>query len=117
MSRATVSDDHPVSGHVAGDAPAPVGAIRALDGFHVLAGDQGQQRHRFSGPRTQFLLREVSEQPMGVSIAWLVRGNRKLRYRGTATNDRWLHHRAAALNLRRLITMGLTHTPTGWAIT
>ena len=50
------------------------------------------------------------------SIAWLVRGNRKLRYRGTATNDRWLHHRAAALNLRRLITMGLTRTPTGWAI-
>lgn len=50
------------------------------------------------------------------SIAWLVRGNRKLRYRGTAANDRWLHHRAAALNLRRLITMGLTHTPTGWAI-
>lgn len=50
------------------------------------------------------------------SIAWLVRGNRKLRYRGTATNDRWLHHRAAALNLRRLITMGLTHTGTGWAI-
>jgi len=50
------------------------------------------------------------------SIAWLVRGNRKVRYRGTAANDRWLHHRAAALNLRRMITLGLTHTPTGWAI-
>jgi IS5 family transposase len=50
------------------------------------------------------------------SIAWLTRGNRKVRYRGTAKNDHWLHHRTAALNLRRLITMGLAHTGTTWAI-
>ncbi|MGY4708820.1 IS1182 family transposase [Mycolicibacterium sp. CBM1] len=50
------------------------------------------------------------------SIAWLTRGNRKLRYRGIAKNGYWLHHRSAALNLRRLITMGLTHTGTTWAI-
>ena len=49
-------------------------------------------------------------------IAWLTRNNRKLRYRGVAKNDHWLHHRAAALNLRRLITMGLNHTGTTWAI-
>jgi len=50
------------------------------------------------------------------SIAWLTRGNRKVRYRGVTKNDHWLHHRTAALNLRRLITMGLTHTGTNWAI-
>jgi IS5 family transposase len=50
------------------------------------------------------------------SIAWLVRGNRKLRYRGVAKNDHWLHHRAAAINLRRLTTLGLNHTGTNWAI-
>lgn len=50
------------------------------------------------------------------AIAWLTRGNRKLRYRGTSRNDHWLHHRVAALNLRRLITLGLIHTDTGWAI-
>ena len=50
------------------------------------------------------------------SIAWLTRNNRKLRYRGVNKNNHWLHHRAAALNLRRLITMGLTHTGTAWAI-
>ena len=50
------------------------------------------------------------------SIAWLTRGNRKLRYRGVAKNDHWLHNRTAALNLRRLLTMGLTHTGTTWAI-
>lgn len=50
------------------------------------------------------------------SIAWLTRNNRKVRYRGVAKNDHWLHHRAAALNLRRLITMGLTRTHSTWAI-
>jgi transposase len=51
------------------------------------------------------------------SIAWLVRGNRKLRYRGVTKNDRWLHHRAAALNLRRLTVLGLTHNGTTWTLT
>jgi hypothetical protein len=50
------------------------------------------------------------------SIAWLTRGNRKVRYRGVVKNDYWLHHRTAALNLRRLITLGLTHTGTTWAL-
>jgi hypothetical protein len=50
------------------------------------------------------------------SIAWLVRGNRKVRYRGVIKNDHWLHHRAAAINLRRLITLGLGHNGTAWAI-
>jgi transposase len=50
------------------------------------------------------------------SIAWLTRGNRKVRYRGVTKNDHWLHHRAAAINLRRLITLGLDHTGTNWAI-
>ena len=50
------------------------------------------------------------------SIAWLTRGNRKVRYRGVAKNDHWLHHRAAAVNLRRLITLGLDRTGNTWAI-
>jgi hypothetical protein len=50
------------------------------------------------------------------SIAWLTRGNRKVRYRGVIKNDRWLHHRVAALNLRRLLTLGLVHDGTAWAL-
>ena len=50
------------------------------------------------------------------TTAWLTRGNRKVRYRGIVKNDQWLHHRTAALNLRRLITLGLEHTGTNWAI-
>ena len=39
------------------------------------------------------------------SIAWLTRGNRKLRYRGVAKNNAWLHLRVTAINLRRLLTL------------
>jgi transposase len=53
--------------------------------------------------------------PVERAVAWLVHhGNRKLRYRGTIKNDTWLHTRAAALNLRRLINLGLTHTSGTW---
>jgi hypothetical protein len=53
------------------------------------------------------------------SIAWLIgpKGRcRKLRYHGVAANDWWLHTRMAALNLRRLINLGLVAHDTGWAI-
>ena len=73
------------------------------------------------------------------SIAWLigVRGRcRRVPYRGVVANNWWIHTRAAALNLRRLLNLGLTAdqrhldpaprltppadrspnlTPTGWA--
>jgi hypothetical protein len=51
------------------------------------------------------------------SISWLTAGgNRRLRFRGTAGNDQWLHHRVAGLNLRRLLTLGLTRTAGAWVI-
>jgi hypothetical protein len=51
------------------------------------------------------------------SIAWLVGNrNRKLRYRGVAKNDAWLQHRSAALNLRRLLNLGLTRQDGTWAL-
>jgi hypothetical protein len=53
------------------------------------------------------------------SIAWLIgpKGRcRRLRYRGVATNDWWLHTRMAALNLRRLINLGLIRRPGAWVL-
>ena len=50
------------------------------------------------------------------TVAWLTRGNRRLRYRGIIKNDHWLHHRAAALNLRRLVNLGLAHDGAAWAL-
>jgi hypothetical protein len=52
-------------------------------------------------------------------ISWLAtKGGRrlKLRYIGTAKNDVWLHTRVAALNLRRMINLGLTCHAGRWAL-
>ncbi|WP_406470572.1 IS1182 family transposase [Streptomyces sp. NBC_01615] len=55
--------------------------------------------------------------PVERAIAWLVaRGSRRVPYRGVIKNDTWLHHRAAALNLRRLINLGLTRTDNTWTL-
>jgi len=49
------------------------------------------------------------------SIAWLMRrGGRKVRYRGIARNRIGFAHRCAAVNLRRLLNLGL-HWNNGWA--
>ena len=50
------------------------------------------------------------------TIAWLTRGARRVPYRGVKKNNQWLHHRVAALNLRRLLAMGLTIQNGAWAI-
>jgi IS5 family transposase len=43
------------------------------------------------------------------TLAWLVRPGRRVAYRGTPRNRIWLAHRAAAINLQRLLTLGLHH--------
>jgi IS5 family transposase len=76
---------------------------------------QRAARARFRNPNWHNEYRQ--HRPMVErSIAWLTRGNRKVRYRGVVKNDLWLHHRAAAINLRRLITLGLDDTAETWAI-
>jgi IS5 family transposase len=51
------------------------------------------------------------------SIAWLVaKGNRRLRYRGVERNEAWLNRRVAALNLRRLVVLGLTRSDGTWVL-
>lgn len=51
------------------------------------------------------------------TIAWLVKDNhRRLRYRGVDRNRLSWAHRCAAVNLKRLLALGLTHHD-GWTIT
>jgi hypothetical protein len=72
-------------------------------------------RHRAQDPDFQAVYRR--HRPMVErSIAWLTRGNRRLRFRGTRFNDLWLHHRVAALNLRRLLVLGLRRDTHTWAL-
>lgn len=51
------------------------------------------------------------------TIAWLVKdNNRRLRYRGIERNQLGWSHRCAAVNLKRLLALGLTHSGS-WTIT
>lgn len=59
-----------------------------------------------------------SHRPMAErSISWLVaKGNRRLRYRGIERNEAWAHRRVAALNLRKLVVLGLTRRDGNWVL-
>jgi len=51
------------------------------------------------------------------SISWLVgTRHRRLRYRGVEANQAQLALRVAAINLRRLVNLGLDHNGTTWAL-
>jgi len=51
------------------------------------------------------------------SLAWLVaNGNRRARFRGVQRNQLGLSLRAAAINLRRLVNLGLGHDGANWAL-
>jgi hypothetical protein len=77
---------------------------------------QRTHRRRARDPHWQATYRQ--HRPMVErSIAWLTaRGNRKLRYRGVTKNNAWLHTRTAALNLRRLLNLGLTRATGTWTL-
>ena len=73
--------------------------------------------HRARASDPDFITSYRQHRPMVErSLAWLTRGNRKLRYRGTAKNNAWLHLRAGAINLRRLTALGLQRTDGAWTI-
>lgn len=51
------------------------------------------------------------------TIAWFTaRGHRKVRYRGVERNQFWVHTRSAAINLRRLVHLGLSREDESWAL-
>ena len=76
-----------------------------------------QREHRKRAADEGFQATYRQHRPMVErSIAWLTRGARRVPYRGTEKNNNWLHHRVAALNLRRLLAMGLTVRDGAWAL-
>ncbi|MFF3112016.1 transposase, partial [Kitasatospora sp. NPDC057904] len=92
---------------------AKAGRIVTIRPDHDL---MAQARKAASTPEWQVVYRRW-RPPVERAVAWLVaHGNRRLRHRGTIKNDTWLHTRAAALNLRTLINLGLTHNGTTWQI-
>lgn len=76
-----------------------------------------QRAHRVRAADETFQATYRQHRPMVErSIAWLTRGNRRVPYRGVEKNNNWLHHRVAALNLRRLLAMGLTNENGTWVL-
>ena len=73
-------------------------------------------RRQAETPEFQAVYRH--ERPMVErTLSWLVRrGHRRVAYRGVARNRIWWSHRAAAVNLQRLLTLGLKPTAAGWAV-
>ncbi|WP_179652813.1 IS1182 family transposase [Nocardioides aromaticivorans] len=91
----------------------------SASGRTVLIGEhhQLQREHRKRAADDGFQADYRQHRPMVErSIAWLTRGARRVPYRGVEKNNNWLHHRVAALNLRRLLAMGLTMTDGAWAL-
>ena len=67
---------------------------------------------RVTSPRTTDRWRPMVER----SIAWLVaNGNRRVRFRGVERNQLGLSLRIAAINLRRMVNLGLDHDG-GWQL-
>jgi IS5 family transposase len=93
---------------------AAAGKILTVHEHHDLLAAARAHAHTpaFSEPYRQH--RPMVER----SIAWLTRrGARKVRYRGTARNRIGLAHRCAAINLRRLINLGLDWNNDTWTLT
>ena len=91
----------------------------AARGRKLIVGehDQLQREHRQRAADEGFQNTYRQHRPMVErSIAWLTRGARRVPYRGIEKNNNWLHHRVAALNLRRLLALGLTVQDGTWAL-
>jgi IS5 family transposase len=106
-------------GRICAGCPLREQCTTSAGGRKIVLGEHEAVRrtHRQRARQPEFQQTYRAKRPLVErSIAWLTRGNRRLRYRGVVKNNAWLHHRVAALNLRRLLTLGLTSTNGTWAL-
>lgn len=74
-----------------------------------------EHRARATDPDFQAVYRQ--HRPMVErSIAWMTRGARRVPYRGVRKNNAWWVTRAAGINLKRLLNLGLTGQNGIWAL-
>ncbi|MDD7938310.1 IS1182 family transposase [Actinomycetospora lutea] len=91
---------------------AIAGRSLTLGPHHAL-----QRAHRLRARSADHLESYRRHRPMVErSIAWLTRGNRRVPHRGVTKNNAWLHTRVAAINLRRLLNLGLHLDRGRWAL-
>jgi len=90
-------------------------AVRKSIRFTPEALVHRKHRHKMARPVYQQTLRQFRSL-VERSIAWLVRGNRRLRYRGVVKNDAWFQINIATVNLKRLLRLGLRRDGPGWVL-
>jgi len=108
-----------VFGAACGGCSLRARCTRSVDGrkVHLHAHDALQRAHRARAADPDFQAAYRRHRPMiERSIAWLTRGHRRVPYRGVIKNDAWLHLRVAAINLRRLLALGLHGNDSHWAL-
>jgi hypothetical protein len=118
ITRTITTKDTVTFGAACRGCPLREQCTTATKGRQITLGEhhQLQREHRQRAADEGFQAVYRQHRPMVErTIAWLTRRNRRVPYRGVAKNNAWLQHRIAALNLRRLVTLGLHHNRT-WAI-
>lgn len=86
--------------------------------INLTPNERQLQQARIRAREPDYIQTYRSKRPMVErTIAWFTaRGHRKVRYRGTERNQFFIHTRSAAINLRRLLQMGLQKRGTGWVL-
>lgn len=119
VTRQVTSKGNVTFGIACRDCPLVARCTTSARGRKLVIGehDELQREHRQRATDEGFQATYRQHRPMVErSIAWLTRRARRVPYRGIEKNNNWLHHRAAALNLRRLLAMGLTINNGTWAL-
>lgn len=119
VTRTLTAKRNAIFGAACRDCPLASRCTTSASGrtVRVHTHDALQREHRARAADETFQATYRAHRPMVErSIAWLTRRNRRVPYRGVTKNDAWLHHRVAALNLRRLLALGLTHHEGAWQL-
>ncbi len=119
VTRTVTGKGNVVFGIACRDCPLAARCTTSATGRTLIIGQHHhlQRAHRKRATDEGFQALYRQHRPMVErTIAWLTRGNRRVPYRGVEKNNNWLHHRAAALNLRRLLALGLTIENGTWSL-
>lgn len=83
----------------------------------IRAHDALRREHRVRAQDPVFQADYRRHRPMVErSIAWMTRKSRRVPYRGVVKNNAWWVNRAAGINLKRLLNLGLTRQNGDWAM-
>ncbi|MGY2746848.1 IS1182 family transposase [Arthrobacter sp. UYCu723] len=106
-------------GSACGGCPLMSRCTTARNGRKMLIHphDRLRREHRAKATDPGFQADYRRHRPMVErSIAWMTRGARRVPYRGVTKNHAWWLTRAAAINLKRLLNLGLTNHEGAWAL-